>query len=113
MSWTSTTWTSAAAPSTFALNCLLHVPRAALPGALGAIRGLLSRGGLFYWGQYAGDDSEGVHEKDDYEPKRFFARLTDTTIQREATAAGFELLDFHPIEGEREAWEFQALTLRA
>jgi SAM-dependent methyltransferase len=94
----------------FAMNCLLHVPRAELDAVLGSIRRVLVPGGLFYWGQYGGHDYEGIYAEDDYEPKRFFSQLTDGQMQRYAERA-FEIVDFHTIPRER-GWSYQALILR-
>lgn len=66
----------------YAVNCLLHVPKADLPAILGKIHTVLMPGGLFYWGQYGGVDEEGVWEGDDYIPQRFFARYTDEQFQQ-------------------------------
>ncbi|MCB0065368.1 MAG: class I SAM-dependent methyltransferase [Caldilineaceae bacterium] len=66
----------------YAVNCLLHVPKAELPTILGKIQTILAPGGLFYWGQYGGVDLEGVWEGDHYVPKRFFARYTDEQFQQ-------------------------------
>ena len=43
----------------FAMNSLLHIPRRDLPAALVEIRRTLTPGGLFFWGQYGGEESEG------------------------------------------------------
>ncbi|MBU0596219.1 class I SAM-dependent methyltransferase, partial [Candidatus Bipolaricaulota bacterium] len=48
----------------YALNCLLHVPKAELPTVLGEIRKVLAPGGLVYLGVYGGIDSEGEWERD-------------------------------------------------
>lgn len=64
----------------FAMNCLVHVPRADLDAVLRAIRETIVPGGLFYLGQYGGVDVEGIAENDTYEPKRFFSRLTDERL---------------------------------
>jgi SAM-dependent methyltransferase len=96
----------------FGMNCLLHVPRAELEGVLRSVRRVLTPGGLFYWGQYGRDKPfEGIYSGDDYEPKRFYAFLTDDEIQQAASAI-FELVDFHriPLDGDR--WTYQALVLR-
>ncbi len=73
------------APATFdaiyAVNSLLHVPKADLPSILAKIHTLLVPDGLFYWGQYGGVDEEGIWPNDHYEPKRFFARYTDEQFQ--------------------------------
>ncbi len=65
----------------YAMNCLLHVPHADFPGILQGIRTILRPNGLFFLGQYGGEDVEGIHELDQYEPKRFFARYSDARIQ--------------------------------
>ncbi|MEI7028131.1 class I SAM-dependent methyltransferase [Paenibacillus sp. y28] len=65
----------------YALNCLLHVPKADIVKVLLEIRRVLRPGGLFYMGVYGGPDSEGVWEEDAYEPKRFFSFYTDRSVQ--------------------------------
>lgn len=55
----------------YALNCLLHVPKADLPGVLGSIRRLLRPGGLFFMGVYGGYAFEGVWDLDHYERSAF------------------------------------------
>jgi SAM-dependent methyltransferase len=108
------------APESFdavhAMNCLLHVPNAALPSALAAIRALLRPGGLFFLGVYGvhgvhgGDSREGTLTGDDHVPPRFFSWRTDAQIQQFA-AEFFEIVDFHVVPlGEGEG--FQSLTLR-
>ena len=97
----------------FGMNCLLHVPRADLGAVLRSVRAVLTDGGLFYWGQYALDQPfEGVYERDDYRPKRFFSFLTDDEIQR-AAARVFEVVDFRRIRLDGDRWGYQALVLRA
>ncbi|MQM28032.1 class I SAM-dependent methyltransferase [Glycomyces albidus] len=68
----------------FGMNCLLHVPKAELPGVLAGIDRVLAPGGLFYWGQYGGRDSEGVWDTDRYEPKRYFSFFTSARIEAAA-----------------------------
>jgi len=97
----------------FAMNCLLHVPRADFNAALRSIRGVLASGGLFYLGQYGGRESEGINEQDTYEPKRFFSFLTDDSLQ--ALAADlFTPVDFRTIAVPPTDWDrhYQALILR-
>lgn len=65
----------------FALNCLLHVPKADLPRVLQAIRRVLKPGGLMFMAVYGGFDQEDVWQDDNHEPKRFFAFYTDEQIQ--------------------------------
>lgn len=93
----------------FAMNCLLHVPRAELNRILTEVRRVLRPDGLFYWGQYGGRDFEGVLDTDHYEPKRFFAFMTDANIRAEA-AAVFDIVDFHTLDIAPDH-TYQALTL--
>jgi SAM-dependent methyltransferase len=94
----------------YALNCLLHVPNAALPQVLAAIQDLLRSGGLFFLGAYGGDGWEGPLADDDHVPPRFFSRRTDAQIQQFASQF-FEIVDFHVVPRE-DGHEFQSLTLR-
>jgi SAM-dependent methyltransferase len=96
----------------FAMNSLLHVPGADLPSALRGLRLVLKPDGLFYWGQYGGEDREGIREEDSYEPKRFFISLTDESIQKTA-GEFFEVVEFKTVTVEPEAnFHFQSLLLR-
>ena len=63
----------------FALNSLLHIPIKFLPDALDNISKVLLPDSLFYWGQYGGENKEGIYEDDHQEPKRFFSHLTPLT----------------------------------
>jgi SAM-dependent methyltransferase len=97
----------------YAINCLLHVPKADLPAVLAALRTVLRPDGLFYLGLYGGEDSEGVWPGDDHEPKRFFSFHTDDGIQR-AVRPHFTILHFDrvPLDGEDGRLHFQSLLLR-
>jgi SAM-dependent methyltransferase len=96
----------------YALNCLLHVPKASLPAVLETIQQLLRPGGLFFLGVYGGQDSEGVWEGDHYEPKRFFSRHTDEGL-RAAVAPYFGVVSFEQIAYDPASEQhFQALILR-
>jgi len=97
----------------YALNCLLHIPKAELGAVLREIRRVLKPGGLFYMGVYGGIDSEGVWEQDVYEPKRFFAMYEDDAM-REAVGSVFEVAHFGVVklaEGGRQP-HFQSMFLR-
>lgn len=98
--------------SVFAMNCLLHVPRADLGGVLRSVRKVLRDRGVFYWGQYGSDKPfEGIFEDDEYEPKRFFSLLTADEIQQ-AAADAFEVVDYRliPLDGSRR--RYHGLVLR-
>ncbi len=95
----------------YAFNCLLHIPKAQLGDVLEQVRMVLKPGGLFYYGVWGGIELEGVYEKDDYEPKRFFAVYTDEQVQKLA-AAYFELLSFRQIPVESSELHFQSMVLR-
>jgi len=94
----------------YALNCLLHVPNADLPAALGAIRTVLEPGALLYIGVYGGDSFEGVKPNDWHDPPRFFSIRTDDELLQ-MTAPYFDTVDFHVVENENDG-RFQALTAR-
>ena len=96
----------------YALNCLLHVPKADLPAVLASIRRLLVPDGLFFLGLWGGQDSEQVWEHDTYEPKRFFSFHTDAGIQ-DAVRPYFEVLSFKALgESNGPDTHFQRLILR-
>jgi SAM-dependent methyltransferase len=95
----------------YALNCLLHVPKADLPDALREIGRVLKPDGLFYMGVYGGVDSEGVWEQDHYEPKRFFAMYTNTSLLR-AVGAHFRIESFNVVPLGEDGPHFQSLILR-
>lgn len=66
----------------WALNCLLHVPKKALPQILKEIKRILKTDGLFYMGVYGGIDQEGVWDEDFHEPKRFFSFFEDADLEK-------------------------------
>ena len=65
----------------YALNCLLHVPKADIHQVLEEVKRVVQPGGLFYMGLYGGHDSEGIWEEDSYEPKRYFASYSDESLR--------------------------------
>ncbi len=96
----------------FALNCLLHVPKAELPRVLESIRALLKPGGLFYYGVWGGNDFEGQLPDDGYEPKRFFSFYTDSDI-RKIVGGIFKPVSFRRITTDPGAdYHFQSMILR-
>ena len=97
----------------FAMNSLLHVPRTQILYALKAVRETLNPNGLFYWGQYGGEEWEGVREKDVYEPKRFFSFMEDENIIQFAEDV-FILEKFTSVDfDEADSFHFQSLILRS
>lgn len=95
----------------YALNSLLHVPKAEFRIVMENVNKVLKPSGLFYLGVYgSADESEGVWEQDSYNPKRFFSFYTDDGIQK-TTSEVFELLYFKhiPVDGSRT--HFQSLIL--
>ncbi len=99
----------------WALNCLLHVPRADLPQALAGIRAVLKPGGLLYYGVYGGVTEEGVWEGDHLEPKRWFTRYGDEDLKA-AVAPFFEIVSFkaiHPDDGDPGHFQSMVLTKTA
>jgi SAM-dependent methyltransferase len=95
----------------YALNSLLHIPKADFRTVLENVRKVLKPSGLFYLGVYGSNEEfEGTWEQDAYDPKRFFSFHTDEGIQK-TTADVFELQYFKhiPVEGSRT--HFQSLIL--
>ncbi len=95
----------------YALNCLLHVPSAALPAVLQNIRDLLRPAGLFFLGVYGGFEKEGINEKDYHVPPRFFSHHTDEFMQQ-ITAPYFDLVSFKSIAMPERTMHFQSMMLR-
>ena len=96
----------------YALNCLLHVPKAHIDELLQIIAELLMPGGLFYYGVYGGKDHEGLFEEDTYSPKRFFSFHTDDRLKM-LTEKYFTIVYFKAVtlEPERDI-HFQSMILR-
>ena len=96
----------------YALNSLLHIPKADFRNVLENVKKVLKPSGLFYLGVYGSDEEfEGVWEQDAYNPKRFFSFHTDENIQ-ETTAEKFELLYFKRIPTAGDHLHFQSLILK-
>jgi SAM-dependent methyltransferase len=98
------------ADAIWAMNSLLHVPNAELPGVLDSIRSLLRPGGLFFLGVYGGRDEEGVAPQDDHDPPRFFSFRSDDRLRAQVDPH-FDVVEFKVVNegtGDRS----QALTLR-
>jgi SAM-dependent methyltransferase len=95
----------------YALNCLLHVPKAKLDEVLQEIRRVLKPDGLFFCGVYGGQETEGIWEKDFYEPKRFFSMFHDEAIIK-VVERRFQVEDFHTVDMGQGAPHFQSILLR-
>ncbi|MBM7784525.1 class I SAM-dependent methyltransferase [Tenggerimyces flavus] len=95
----------------WSMNCLQHVPTADLPPIVAQIRAMLRPGGLFYFGSWGGDGTEGLLEDDSHTPPRFFAWRTLAQLES-ALADSFTVVDTHTVfPGTRNP--FHALTARA
>ena len=96
----------------FALNSLLHVPKASLRAGLDQINRLLRPGGLVYVGVYGGEDFEGALPSDDHEPNRFFSFYTDIGLLTVLSSV-FELVYFRRVDpGWSSSTHFQSLIVR-
>jgi ubiquinone/menaquinone biosynthesis C-methylase UbiE len=78
---------------------------------LGEIRRVLKPGGLFFCGVYGGQDTEGIWEKDSYEPKRFFSMYLDEDLVK-VVERWFRVEDFHTVSMGEGVPHFQSLLLR-
>jgi len=99
----------------FAMNCLLHVPRAELEAVLASLHRVLIPGGSFYWGQYGGIDRESIFRGGAYTTGRFFSYLTDARMRAAAETVGFEIVELHAVDvdvHDDPGVHFQALTAR-
>lgn len=97
--------------SAWAMNSLLHVPKKELPKVLKEIKRVLKKGGLFYMGVYGGKNSEGIYEKDFYEPKRFFALYEDEDIKK-ILEQYFEIINFENKKLETHELGYQRIVMR-
>jgi SAM-dependent methyltransferase len=95
----------------YAMNCLVHVPKAQLRGALEGISRVIKPGGLFYLGIYGGREFEGVWDEDYFEPKRFFCHHSDEDLCS-LVEGYFKLETFRRIPHGWNGLHFQSLILR-
>ncbi|MCL1787930.1 MAG: class I SAM-dependent methyltransferase [Defluviitaleaceae bacterium] len=94
----------------WAMNSLLHVPKADLPRVLANIDAVLETGGLFYMGVYGGTNSEHEYANELGDHPRFFAFYTKETLLK-ALAAHFDVLAFEQTDVGRDV-DFQSVILR-
>lgn len=95
----------------YALNCLLHVPKADIHQVLKEINRVIKPEGLFYMGVYGGTDSEGIWMDDAFEPKRYFASYTDDSL-RTLVGQHFQEVYFHTIPLKESSLHFQSVILK-
>ena len=95
----------------YAMNCLVHVPKAKLRGVLEGISRLIKSGGLFYLGLYGGREFEGVWDDDHFDPKRFFCHHLDEDLCSQVGEL-FSLESFRRIPHGWNGLHFQSLILR-
>lgn len=94
----------------YAMNCLLHVPKSNIDEVLKEVRRVLKPKGLFFYGVYGGQDTEGIWEGDKYTPKRFFSMYRDEDIQ-EVVKRWFSIKDFHTVSMGEGNPHFQSILL--
>ncbi|MFC5402545.1 class I SAM-dependent methyltransferase [Cohnella soli] len=97
--------------SVYAMNSLLHVPKADLGIVLDEVRRVLKPGGLFFFGVYGGKSSDGVWEGDRFEPKRHFTLYEDEELLA-VVRDKFGIEDFHIEFLGDDVPHFQSLLLR-
>lgn len=95
----------------YALNCLLHVPKAEIHQVIKEVKRVIKPEGLFYMGMYGGTDSEGIWLEDSFEPKRFFASYSDDSL-RTLISQHFEEVYFYAIPLKNSSLHFQSLILK-
>ena len=95
----------------YAMNCLVHVPKSQLRGALGRISRVIKPDGFFYLGLYGGREFEGVWDEDYFEPKRFFCHHLDEDLCA-LVGEFFNLEAFRRIPHGWNGLHFQSLILR-
>lgn len=97
----------------WAMNSLLHVPKADLPRVLKAIDSVLEEGGLFFMGVYGGEDNEHEYIKSDVsEHPRFFSSYSKEALQ-DVLAQQFEIISFRQYDVHRgRSFEFQSILMR-
>lgn len=94
----------------WAMNTMLHVPKADLPGVLAEVKRVLKSDGLFYMGVYGGWNSEGIWERDHYSPKRFFSFFDKPSLKK-AVSGSFSVSEFRAIPLEDNELDFYGLML--
>lgn len=81
----------------FAINSLIHFPKAQLASALQSIRGALRDGADLMFTLWGGESREGTWDGDWTEPKRFFSFYAEDEARR-LEFAGFEHVAFSTLD---------------
>jgi len=106
------TFPDASFDAVYAINSLLHLPKAEFSSCLQRVSRLLKAGGVFFLGIYGGYEHEGIWEQDDYEPKRFFSFFSDERLGQEVSKV-FDVLAFKQIVVKPDdPIHFQSLILK-
>jgi SAM-dependent methyltransferase len=84
----------AAFPAAWTMSTLLHVPNSAIDDVVRELVRVTAPGAPIAVGLWSGEDEELLNPEDDIEPRRFFSRRTDATVQdifgRHGTVEHFE-----------------------
>ena len=99
--------------SIWAMNSLLHVPKADMPRVLSSIDSVLEESGLFYMGVYGGENSEEEYiKKEVSEHPRFFSSYDKETLY-EVLAKHFQIISFQEYDVHRgRSYQFQSVIMR-
>ncbi|NND04041.1 MAG: class I SAM-dependent methyltransferase [Acidimicrobiia bacterium] len=81
----------------FAINSLIHFPKAQLVPTVQSIRNVLRTGAHFMFTLWGGQSSEGIWDEDWTEPKRFFSFYEESEAA-EFTYPGFEVKRFSSLD---------------
>lgn len=96
----------------YAINTLLHVPKADLLNVLNEISSVLNANGMFFMGVYGGDDTEETYVKSEVsDSPRFFA-LHSKNYLVEILSKVFEIVEFNSFEIGNSTDIFHSIILR-
>ena len=86
----------------FAINALIHFPKAQLDGALSSIHGVLLPNAPLLFTLWGGESSEGIWDTDWCDPPRFFSFYDDAEARR-LEFSTFDLVRFRALENSDTA----------
>ena len=98
----------------WAMNTLLHVPKADLSAVLIEIKSVLVKDGLFYMGVYGGEDSESEYVRSEVsDSPRFFSYYSEENLKA-ALENHFEIISFEQLKISRrkEKHIFQSVIMK-